>query len=292
MWQNGTQVDLGALPGRLKECAAAAINNAGQVVDQCSNAHFTLSHAFLWFRGKMRDLGALPGSSDGGATGLSSSGDVAGVSTPQGDSRLHGVLWKNGQIRDLGVLGSGYVQSIARGVNVHDQVVGWSTQSSGFEQAFEWANGTMTALKVGGGAQSEASAINNNGQIAGGLLGSDGLKPALWAGGPAIVLPTLGDDGAALAINQLGHPAGWVATSGGGSHAAIWVNRLLVDLGEVRNAPTVADAINGPGVVARLVDLPDQTEEAVALLEVKRLGARHGAKPPGRGHIDAPPGLR
>jgi probable HAF family extracellular repeat protein len=289
MWQNGKQVELGSLPG-LKECGASAINNAGQVVGQCSNASFSVSHAFLWSRGAIKDLGTLPGSSDSGATAISQSGDIAGVSTPQGDSRQHAVLWRNGAIRDLGVLGSGYVQSIARGINNGDQVVGWSTQSSGFEQAFVWANGTMHALKAPTGTQSEASGIDNEGHVAGGLLGG-GLKPALWAGGPAIELPTLGRDASALAVNQGGELAGWVDTAGGGTHAAMWVGRKLIDLGSVRGGTTIAASINDNGEVAGRTEL-SQGDEAVALLESRPQGSRRGAKPPGRGRIDAFPGVK
>ncbi len=285
MWQNGTEVDLGTLPG-LKRCSASAINNAGQVVGQCSNKGSTESHAFLWTRGVMKDLGTLPGSTDAGATAINADGDVVGVSIPKGMTVFHAVLWKNGTIRDLGVLGSGYVQSIARGINNSDQIVGWSTQTSKVEQAFVWANGTMHALPAPSDAQSEASGINNKGQVAGALL-LGGLKPVLWTGGSAIELNTLGQDSAALAINQVGEVAGWVDTAGGPTHAAMWAGKKLTDLGSVRGGDTVATAINDAGEVAGRTDLSQGTE-AVALLEQLPTGPRHGVTPPGRGRIDNP----
>lgn len=126
------------------------------------------------------------------------------------------------------------------------------------------------------------------------MLGESGLKPALWAGGAAIALPTLGKDGAALAINQDGQLGGWVDTADGGTHAAIWSNRRLIDVGSVRNAPTIATAINVHGEVAGRADLAHGTD-AVALLELKRLGsgpAGGSMKLLGHGRGDAPPGLR
>ncbi len=285
MWQNGKQVALGQLPG-LKECGASAINNAGMIVGQCSNPGFTVTHAFIWFRGVIKDLGTLPGSTDAGATAIAPNGDVAGVSVPKGATNLHAVLWKNGAIHDLGVLGPNYVQSIARGINSSDQIVGWSTQSSGFEQAFVWANGRMTALQAPAGDQGEASGINDSGQVSGGLLGG-GFKAGLWDGGSAIVLPAKGQDAAALAINRGGQLAGWIDTATGATHAAMWSNRKLVDLGSVRGALTIATSINDKGEVAGRIE-PDSGNEAVALLESPPKGVKRGEPSPGRGRIDNP----
>lgn len=198
MWKNGVQINLGTLSRGLVECGASAINKFGHVVGNCSNRSGSTTHAFVWFRGRMRDLGTLRGSSSSVATAISNNGITAGLSTPNGAGNPHAVMWRNGVIRDLGVLGSGYVQSIGRGVNNGGQVVGWSTQSSSFEQAFRWANGRMTALRAPSGAQSEATAINNRGQVAGGLLGSGGLKPALWAGAP----PSSSGRSAAMALRS------------------------------------------------------------------------------------------
>jgi probable HAF family extracellular repeat protein len=289
MWKNGLEVNLGSLKG-LTDCGASAINNKGQIVGDCGNKTFTVDHAFLWSKGKMRDLGTLHGSTNSGATAINDNGDITGNSIPSGGGALHAVLWRRGRgIQDLGTLGSGYVQSIARGINNHDQVVGWSTQSSSFEQAFSWASGKMTALKASAGTESEATGINDKGQASGGLLGGGGLKPALWAGGSAIVLPTLGGDGAALAINRAGQLAGWVATSNGGSHAAIWSHRKLIDLGSARGAPTVANALNNAGEVAGRIELSTHTE-AVVLLNSRGLGSGRAPGSRATGHVDTPPG--
>jgi probable HAF family extracellular repeat protein len=289
MWKNGVETDLGSLKG-LTDCGASAINNKGQIVGDCGNRTFTVDHAFLWFRGKMRDLGTLRGSTNSAATAINNNGDVTGNGIPPGGGNLHAVLWRKGHgIQDLGTLGTGYVQSIARGINSRGQIVGWSTQSSSFEQAFSWTNGKMTALKTSAGTQSEATGINDKGRVSGGLLGGGGLKPALWAGGSAIVLPTLGGDGAALAINRGGKLAGWVATSNGGSHAAIWSNRKLIDLGSVRGAPTVANALNNAGDVVGRIELSTHTE-AVALLTAPGVGAGRRPGSGATGHVDTPRG--
>ena len=69
-------------------------------------------------------------------------------------------------MKDLGTLGGGY--SAASAINDMGQVVGDSTNASGFSHAFIWNR--MTGLKdLGtlGGGYSAASAINGMGQVVG-----------------------------------------------------------------------------------------------------------------------------
>ena len=248
MWQNGTEVDLGTLPG-LKQCSASAINNAGQVVGQCSNKGSTESHAFLWTRGVMKDLGTLPGSTDAGATAINADGDVVGVSIPKGMTVFHAVLWKNGTIRDLGVLGSGYVQSIARGINNSDQIVGWSTQTSK----------DRAGVRLGERHDARAARAERRSERSLGdqQQGPGRRRPAVgWPEAGAVgrrLRDRVDHDGSGLrcARDQPGGElAGWVDTAGGPTHAAMWAGKKLDDLGSVRGAPTVATAINDKGEVA------------------------------------------
>jgi probable HAF family extracellular repeat protein len=82
-----------------------------------------------------------------------------------------------------------------------------------------WADGTMTDLGTLGGAESNALAINDAGQLAGAAETATGAWHAvLWAGGAPTDLGTLGGSrSAALALNNAGQVAGWAATGLGGA---------------------------------------------------------------------------
>ena len=90
--------DLGMLPGGgdffFTFSRAADINNRGQIVGTSMTASRN-SHAFLWEKGEMTDLGTLPGAGEFGfsvASGINNRGQVVGFSTGAPD-RFHAVLW-------------------------------------------------------------------------------------------------------------------------------------------------------------------------------------------------------
>ncbi|HZD66165.1 MAG TPA: hypothetical protein VE152_08720 [Acidimicrobiales bacterium] len=268
MWQHGGRIDLGTLGGGLTDCTAQAINDRGQVAGTCSSSDLTVSHAFLWFRGRMTDLGTLGGSFSG-ATALNSRGDVAGESQPGSGGSPHAFLWSRGRMADLGTLGATFPQSLARGINNRDQVVGWSTERSGVEQAFLRTHGAMTPLSTPMDAQSEATAINDRGQIAGTLLHA-GFHPVMWRNQKMTVLPTLGGDGAGLGINQRGVVVGWVDSPSGGTDAALWSDGRLIDLGSAGGTATIPNGVNDRGDVVGRIDLASGLTDAVALLRARR----------------------
>jgi probable HAF family extracellular repeat protein len=286
MWEGGLTVYLGTLNNGLIDCVAGAINDSSQIVGNCSNPQGTVIHAFLWSSGRMKDLGTLGGPvSD--ATAINGDGEVVGLSNPSASAQPHAVLWANGTIHDLGTLGANYVGSLALGINGQGQVAGWSWGSTGRDQAFVWQHGVMSPLAAPSGSQSEAVAVNLNGEVVGGIRGRGATLPAMWSGGVLTMLPTLGGDGGALAINRLGTAVGWVEPSTGGAHAAIWSTGHLIDLGTVRNAPTIATAINNLGEVAGRAEVPRHSE-AIALLNPGRLGTTRLPPSPAQGFVDGP----
>ena len=115
----------------------------------------------------------LIGSLGGGASyghAINSTGLVAGGSTTA-RGYLRAFLYARGKLQDLGVL-SGGKNSSAYGVNDAGQVVGYSQDAVGDSRAFLFENGQMKDLNQLiaadiGWRLSEASAINNNGQIVG-----------------------------------------------------------------------------------------------------------------------------
>jgi probable HAF family extracellular repeat protein len=129
---------------------------------------------------------------------------------------------------DLGTLGG--AGSWANGVNNAGQVVGGSYTASGFQHAFFYSNGVMQDL-LPGVISSEASAINNAGQV----VGVAGGTAFLWSGGELQDLGTLqapyNATSYAYAINAAGQVVGSSSSSIGDSHAFLWKDNVMHDLG-------------------------------------------------------------
>jgi probable HAF family extracellular repeat protein len=216
-WQNGTITDLGTLGGGY-EAIANAVNSRGQVIGQTTNTipdpfsqAFDQSigvpyqtRAFLWQNGEMRDLGTL-GGPDAAATVMNERGQIAGAS---------------------------YINSTANPNNGPD-----CSSDVPTVHPFLWQNGKMIDLGSLGGACGGASAINNQGQIAGGstLPGDQENHPTLWDHGTLTDLGTFGGSfGYTSWINEKGAVVGTASYPGDAvQHAALWKKGMRTDLGSL-----------------------------------------------------------
>ena len=96
-------------------------------------------------------------------------------------------------VTDLGTLPGG-TQSDAVGLNDNEQVVGYAYTSGGVQHAFLYSGGSMQDLGTLGGKQVYANAINDSGQVVGGITSSDGsrfLDAFLYSNGAMQDLNTL-----------------------------------------------------------------------------------------------------
>ena len=133
LWDNGKMTSLGTLGGPYS--SGAAINRYGQITGQAYTTGGAEAHAFLWSKGHMKDLGAFAGG-PGYSWGLAINATATIVGFSQLDSGNtyvdHAFVWTGRKLRDLNNLipqGSGWLLSIAYGVNDSGAIVGEGTIS-------------------------------------------------------------------------------------------------------------------------------------------------------------------
>jgi probable HAF family extracellular repeat protein len=179
-----TVTDLGTLGGT--ESFGSGLNASGQVAGAAYTTGSAAYHTFLWkpntpngASGTKIDLGTLGGTESFG-NGLNASVQVTGESFTTGDAAERAFLWKpttpggaSGTMYNLGTLGG--TNSYGYGINAAGQVTGASdTTGDSATHAFLWkpttpngTSGTMHDLGSLGGTDSNGSAINAGGQVAG-----------------------------------------------------------------------------------------------------------------------------
>ena len=261
--------EIGTLGGRT---VAEAINDRGQVVGYSETARGR-EHAFLWQKGRMTDLGTLPGRPYSIAVAINERGQVVGWSQkrPLDESgepereRPHAYLWQNGRMIDLGGT-PGKPYSWAFDINERGQVIGRLQAEDlpsgewGHRHAFLWEKGRITDLGTLGGPQSEANAINDRGEIVGWSdtvprsVQWNSLHAFLWSDGQMRDLGTLrpGWGSEASAINNRGQVVGWshVYDEGTSPHAFLWQDGQMLNLETLPgDSESSAEAINRRGQV-------------------------------------------
>lgn len=103
----------------------ASINDGGEVAYTSGELQHE-THAFLYRRGAVTDLGTLGGTTSE-AYGIDHKGDIVGASQTAGDATTHGFLYQHGQMVDLNDLipdSSGWVLTSARAINKFGEIVG------------------------------------------------------------------------------------------------------------------------------------------------------------------------
>jgi probable HAF family extracellular repeat protein len=202
IYSAGVRRSFGTLGG--SDSAAYGINVAGDVVGSATTTGNAATRAFLYRNGAMKSLGTL-GGSNSAATAISEGGDVTGWSSLPGNGFVHAFLIPSGRpMIDLGTLGG---DSHGLGVNQSGEVVGRSVVASGATHAFFYTGGTMIDLGTLGGRNSEATGLNEIGQVVGWSerAGVAGTHAFLYAGGVMTDLNTRVPAG-----------AGWVLESATG----------------------------------------------------------------------------
>lgn len=233
-------VDLGNNPDGLVQSQGSAINDAGTIAGWASTIDYYPWEAARWdpvtgFQtlGGLQLDGVSWGNAINGGGTIVGWGNVPGPGPipPEGFSRAF--AWNSTLgMQDLGTL-PGFENSMATGVSNSQQVVGtaWGSPSN-VSQAFIWTDAQgMEPIPV---VDSDASAINNQGQV----VGRSSMGAYIWSAleGSQFVTGLFDPK----AINDLGNVVGQTDHDGQPStplHAALWSPGTgLLDLGALPGA--------------------------------------------------------
>lgn len=188
----------------------SAINHRGHIAGRLIPG--SGDHAFLYANGVLTDLGSLPGNDGSQANGINNRGQIVG-NTFGLNQPSRAFLYSGGVMRDIGSLAGGV--TAASDINDAGDIVGNSVLQVHYPFAYIYRNGLMRNLgSLPGSDRSVAAAINNRGVIA----GSSGVGPSQGPNG-----------------NQ--------------SHAVIWKNGHIRDLGTLGGLNSYGHDINELGQV-------------------------------------------
>lgn len=205
LWSGGTAQIIGGLGG--PESSAMAVNDRGQVAGMATSSAGD-GRAFVFENGVFQDI-SLPGTIWSSAYGINNYGFVVGYAMTAGCT-FEAYSWSSSTgFTPLGTLGGR--DSYAMAVNDSNQIVGHSSDLSGYSHAFVASNGSMHDIGTLGGNLSYAYGINNGGSVVGySTLASSGSTHAfLYFGGVLFDLNQL--------VSNLG---GWELTAAYGINDA------------------------------------------------------------------------
>jgi probable HAF family extracellular repeat protein len=188
------------------------------------------------------DLGALHPGGQSFAVAVNNRGDVAGYAEAASGA-MHGVLWQNGVMRDLGVP-PGASEVFVTDINSEGRISGVTSDN----HAVTWQDGAWSSVDLGG---ADARTINRSGDLAGtALVGGVERGMVLRDGVLTDVGALTGIASRITAMNDAGHVVGRSSLADGNtSHAFLWANGDMRDLGSLDRRNSVATAINNRNMV-------------------------------------------
>lgn len=184
LWTAGARVDLGPLPfpDAVSSSVFVDLTKDGTILGR-GNLQDETEVTFTWSAGTFTELGDATGPMIG--LDINDKGHVAG-SARRADWSMEAAIWRTGALQRLGVV-PGATSTRAVALNEKGLVAGVSDGPGG-SRAFVWTGGALKPIAVVSGGTSEASDVNDRGQVAGrlGFTLSDGThaeQAFVWQGG-------------------------------------------------------------------------------------------------------------
>lgn len=258
-FQEGTVIDMGAIPGVNSSCESF-LTDGGLTVGGSANGSvdpltgWPAMEAVVWQDGQVINLGTL-GGNESFSIWANNRGQVVGaaantIADPFSvffgwGTQTRAFLWEGGALQDLGTLGG--PDALATMINDRGQIFGASYTSdipnplTGIPpfDGFLYEHGKMMDIPNGfGGTQVNPFWANNRGELVGNASFPDEQTshPFLWSKGKFIDLGTFGGTfGEAVWINEAGAVTGQASPPPGNAmvHAFLWRRGVLSDLGTV-----------------------------------------------------------
>ncbi len=209
----------------------------------------------MWTPGVTPSLRFLGTPSDF-AVAINNAGQVTGqFQISPGEWRA--AIYANGALDYLGTPGGiDSMGSIGRAINANGNVAGALAIGPGQSHAFVYENGQMRGLGAFSGGRSDAYGLNDAGTVVGtSLVTGVGGQPNTWrafaySGGALTELDLGGTYSIAWDINNAGQIVGeWGPSIDGGSHAFVFKDGAVTDLGSLGGNVTYALSINQRGDV-------------------------------------------
>jgi probable HAF family extracellular repeat protein len=182
--------DLGTLGGL--ESYAYALNERGDVVGASQVKSGGPVRAFLFFNGKMVDIGPPRQGGRSFSMGINDRGAIVGQAAGP-DRTERAFVYRDGNLQFLG--GPLNSSSTARSVNSKGDCVGYTLGSR--PRGFVMKNGTVMQLLEAGGSLSTATDLNDNSVVMGWYektRGTGDYRACRWRDGVLEDLGTLGGD--------------------------------------------------------------------------------------------------
>jgi len=307
LWEkDGTSINLGTLGGT--QSLAGAINERGEIIGVAANAipdsyslfgWATQTRAFLWEKGRMRDLGTL-GGADASPSFINNRGQVTGNSyvgsAPPPDPNLcgfpiitHPFFWQSGQMTDIGTLGGTCAEAIT--INQRGQVAGNSDLPGDvLFHPFLWEHGRLQDLGTFGGTFGVANWLNDAGEVTGVASTVDDLEfhGFFWKDGVMTDIGTINDDACSIPhfMNSRGQVVGASGCTRDGFevHGFLWqpggsiinLNDFVPPGSNLRI--TDGETINDRGEIAGSGLLPDGDFHAIVLIPCDDNGVDDGCR--------------